>query len=67
MDPEPFEVSEETAAVISQARQEGRRVIAVGTTTTRVLESLTVEGHRVRPGTGRTGLFIYPEIGRAHV
>lgn len=60
VDPEPFEVSEETAAVISQARQEGRRVIAVGTTTTRVLESLTVEGHRVQPGMGRTGLFIYP-------
>ena len=60
VDPEPFEVSAETAAVLTEARQSGRRVIAVGTTTTRVLESLEVEGARVRPGHGRTGLFIHP-------
>ncbi|MGE0393256.1 MAG: tRNA preQ1(34) S-adenosylmethionine ribosyltransferase-isomerase QueA [Vicinamibacterales bacterium] len=60
VDPEPFEVTEETAAVIAEARRQGRRVIAVGTTTTRVLESLDVDGDRVRPGRGRTDLFIHP-------
>ncbi len=60
VDPEPFEVSEETAAVLTEARQAGRRIIAVGTTTTRVLESLETDGARVRAGAGRTGLFIYP-------
>ena len=60
VDAEPFEVTEETAAVITEARRSGRRVIAVGTTTTRVLESLDVEGDRVLPGSGRTGLFIHP-------
>lgn len=60
VDPEPFEVTEETAAVITEARRSGRRVIAVGTTTTRVLESLEVDGARVMPGHGRTSLFIHP-------
>jgi len=60
VDAEPFEVTKETAAVITEARRSGRRVIAVGTTTTRVLESLELEGDRVLPGSGRTGLFIHP-------
>ena len=37
--PEPFEVSQETASLINQAKQEGRRIIAVGTTVIRALES----------------------------
>jgi len=60
VDPEPYDVTEETAAVITEARRSGRRVIAVGTTTTRVLESLEMDGDRVLPGHGRTGLFIHP-------
>lgn len=60
VDAEPYDVSEETAAVMTEARRDGRRVIAVGTTTTRVLESLDVDGARVRPGRGHTNLFIHP-------
>ena len=44
VDPEPYEISEETAAVIALARAERRRVIAVGTTTTRALEDAALRG-----------------------
>ena len=61
MEAEHYEVSAETARVISEARREGRRIIAVGTTTTRTLESLTVSSSgEVQPGTGDTALFIHP-------
>src|SRR5207253_430987 len=61
MHEERFNVSKETAATISSARREGRRVVAVGTTTLRVLESMasTHEGQIVS-GSGRTRLFIHP-------
>ena len=59
---EYYEVSEEVAARVDAAKREGRRVIAVGTTTVRVLESAGVEGDppRLRVGSGWTELFIYP-------
>jgi S-adenosylmethionine:tRNA ribosyltransferase-isomerase len=58
---EHYEVSAETARVLSEARREGRRIIAVGTTTTRTLESLTVStSGEVLPGTADTSLFIHP-------
>ncbi|MHB0868133.1 MAG: tRNA preQ1(34) S-adenosylmethionine ribosyltransferase-isomerase QueA [Chloroflexota bacterium] len=59
---EYYEVSEETAARIAAARREGRRVIAVGTTTVRVLESAATEEDpaRVKAGSGWTELFIHP-------
>ncbi|MGE5618021.1 MAG: tRNA preQ1(34) S-adenosylmethionine ribosyltransferase-isomerase QueA [Sphingomonadaceae bacterium] len=59
---EYYEVSEETAARIGAARREGRRVIAVGTTSVRVLESAATEEEpaRVKAGSGWTELFIYP-------
>ena len=59
---EHYEVSEETAEEINAAVAEGRRVIAVGTTSVRVLESASrgVSGGRVRAGAGWTDLFIYP-------
>jgi S-adenosylmethionine:tRNA ribosyltransferase-isomerase len=58
---EHYEVTAETAAALTRARREGRRVIAVGTTTTRTLESLTVTpGGEVLPGAGETTLFIHP-------
>lgn len=61
VEPEHFEVSSETAAALTAARQEGRRIIAVGTTTTRTLESLEIEADGgVRPAAGDTGLFIHP-------
>lgn len=60
VDAERFEISEDTAARINKARAEGRRVIAVGTTTTRALESAAGEVGAVRPGPGVTSLFIHP-------
>jgi S-adenosylmethionine:tRNA ribosyltransferase-isomerase len=61
VDPEAFEVTPEAASAISRARREGRRVIAVGTTTTRVLESLErSESGDVVSASGETRMFIYP-------
>jgi S-adenosylmethionine:tRNA ribosyltransferase-isomerase len=65
VDAERFEISEDTAARINKARAEGRRVIAVGTTTTRALESTAAGGSSqgvgvIRPGPGETSLFIHP-------
>jgi S-adenosylmethionine:tRNA ribosyltransferase-isomerase len=62
VDAERFDISEDTAARINKARAEGRRVIAVGTTTTRALESAARAdaGGLIRPGPGVTSLFIHP-------
>lgn len=61
MDAEFYDVSPEAADAISRALREQRRVIAVGTTTTRTLESLDVEGDgRVKAARGSTELFISP-------
>lgn len=59
MHSESYHLPEATAAEVNRAREEGRRVIAVGTTSLRVLESTFSEG-RNRPGSGETSLFIYP-------
>lgn len=60
MDEEYYEIPESTADVINRARTEGRRVIAVGTTVVRTLESSSTEDGRVRHGSGLSRLFIYP-------
>jgi S-adenosylmethionine:tRNA ribosyltransferase-isomerase len=61
MEEEQFEVSPEAAAAISRALRERRRVIAVGTTTTRTLESLrSTDDGGVEPAAGLTSLFIFP-------
>jgi S-adenosylmethionine:tRNA ribosyltransferase-isomerase len=61
MEAEAFEVSTEAAAALSGARREGRRIVAVGTTTTRALESLALEPDgTLVPQVGETALFIHP-------
>ncbi len=61
MHEERYELSAETARVITEAKGSGRRVVAVGTTTLRALESVAGRSEgRVEPGPGRTRLFIYP-------
>ena len=60
VDSEALTVSASAAAVLTAALQDHRRVIAVGTTTTRALESLTVDAGRVQPTSGQTDLFIRP-------
>jgi S-adenosylmethionine:tRNA ribosyltransferase-isomerase len=61
MEAEHYEVGAAAAALLTNAKRENRRIIAVGTTTTRTLESLTVsEEGVVSPGSGETALFIHP-------
>lgn len=59
MHAERYEVSAETAAAITRARAEGRRIVAVGTTTVRTLESAW-DGEKVQAGAGETRIFITP-------
>jgi S-adenosylmethionine:tRNA ribosyltransferase-isomerase len=59
VDPEAFEIAPGTAAAINRALDEGRRIVAVGTTTTRALE-FAGAGGRVEPGRGSATLFIRP-------
>jgi S-adenosylmethionine:tRNA ribosyltransferase-isomerase len=60
VDSEALTVSATAAEALTAALHEHRRVIAVGTTTTRALESLKVDAGRVHPASGRTDLFIKP-------
>ena len=61
VDRERYEISPSAAAAINSALDEGRRVVAVGTTTTRTLEAVARDhGGRVVAGDGATDLFIYP-------
>ncbi|HUU34587.1 MAG TPA: tRNA preQ1(34) S-adenosylmethionine ribosyltransferase-isomerase QueA, partial [Vicinamibacterales bacterium] len=58
---EEYDVSPAAAAALTSAVQSGRRIVAVGTTTTRTLESLTLgPGGEVRSGRGATEIFIAP-------
>jgi S-adenosylmethionine:tRNA ribosyltransferase-isomerase len=60
VDPEQFTIPDDTAAAVVRARAEGRRVVAVGTTATRALESALDASGSVRPGDGETDLVIVP-------
>jgi len=61
VDPEPYEISAAAAAAINAALDEGRRVIAVGTTTTRALEDAARRGAgRLEAGRADADLFIHP-------
>jgi S-adenosylmethionine:tRNA ribosyltransferase-isomerase len=60
MEAERFEVSPATAAALTRARREGRRVVAVGTTTVRTLETVAHADGSVAPGAGWTDLTILP-------
>ena len=60
MHSEYYEVGEEAAEMISKAKREGRRVIAVGTTSVRTLESAANADGTISPCHGNTSIFIYP-------
>jgi len=66
MHEETYSISEEAACRIEKAKAEGRKVLAVGTTSVRTLESAWVEdpslpgGGRLKRGEGSTSIFIYP-------
>jgi S-adenosylmethionine:tRNA ribosyltransferase-isomerase len=58
--PERYEVNAENAGVLQTAKSEGRRIIAVGTTTTRTLEYMMAKHGRIQPDSGRADLYILP-------
>ncbi|MCH5163971.1 MAG: tRNA preQ1(34) S-adenosylmethionine ribosyltransferase-isomerase QueA [Clostridiales bacterium] len=60
MHSEYYSVSEHAAERLNLAKKEGRRIIAVGTTSVRVLESTTDETGHINAGSGNTEIFIYP-------
>lgn len=57
---EHFRITKETADIINKAKKENRRIIAVGTTSCRVLESIADTNGMVKEIEGDTNLFIYP-------
>lgn len=60
MHAEHYELSQETADLINRTRASGGRVIAVGTTSCRTLESVGLTDGLVKPAEGWTSIFIYP-------
>ena len=60
MDSEYYEVDEESSRLINQTRKDKGRIIAVGTTSVRVLETLTDHYGFIRPARGWTDKFIFP-------
>jgi S-adenosylmethionine:tRNA ribosyltransferase-isomerase len=64
LEPEPYAIDAAAASAINAALAEGRRIVAVGTTTTRTLEAVAAEHDgRIVAGRGSTGLFIHPGFG----
>ena len=60
MHKEHYEVSEETASLINRTKQAGGRIIAVGTTSCRTLESVMAKEGKMIKSDGWTDIFIYP-------
>ena len=60
MHSEFYQMSEETADILNKAKAEGRRIIAVGTTSTRTLETIMGKYNEFRCCSGNTEIFIYP-------
>lgn len=60
MHTEFYSVSEEAADTVNETKKRGGRIIAVGTTSVRTLESVADESGILKPCSGETGIFIYP-------
>lgn len=60
MHSEHYEITQETADVINRTKENGGRIICVGTTSCRTVESAADENGRVQAGCGDTDIFIYP-------
>lgn len=60
MHSEFYSVDDETAQKINRAKQNGGRIICVGTTSTRVIETLSDDSGQMHAGSGWTDIFIYP-------
>lgn len=60
MHSEFYILPEETARLVNETKERGKRVISVGTTAARVLETAGLDGLPLKPSTGWTDIFIYP-------
>ncbi len=60
MHTEHYEITKETADLINETRENGGRIIAVGTTSVRTLETVAEEDGKLNPQVGDTNIFIYP-------
>ena len=60
MHSEYYEMSKEAASILNEAKKENRRIIAVGTTTTRTLETIMHKYNTFKECSGSTDIFIYP-------
>ena len=60
MDSEAFEISQETADLINKAKSEGKKIVAVGTTTVRTLETAFKQFGEIKACKSASELFIYP-------
>ncbi|WP_028309416.1 tRNA preQ1(34) S-adenosylmethionine ribosyltransferase-isomerase QueA [Desulfitibacter alkalitolerans] len=60
MHSEYYSINEETAHLINQAKDKGKRVVAVGTTSIRTLETVGDKNGRIQESSGWTDIFIYP-------
>ena len=60
MHSEHYEISKETAALINETKKNGGRVIAIGTTSCRTLESVATQYGKIKACEGFTDIFIYP-------
>lgn len=60
MHSEYYVMNDETANILNKAKEEGRRIIAVGTTSTRVLETIASNNDKFISTSGYTDIFIYP-------
>ena len=60
MHTECYEISAETAEIINSCRKNGGRIIAVGTTSVRTLETVAEDTGKIKAASGETNIFIYP-------
>jgi len=60
MDMERYQITAEAAQAINACRAEGGRIVAVGTTVVRTLETLADDSGQIAPDSGETSLFVYP-------
>lgn len=60
MHSEYYNISEEAATIINNSKSNGGKIISVGTTSTRTLETVADDNGKIRPQSGWTDIFIYP-------
>lgn len=60
MDSEYYEISDETSEIVNKAKRDGKRIIAVGTTSVRALETVATPDGMIKKNSGWTDKFIFP-------